>query len=92
MTGRIFDIELRRGVESHLELSVNYHPQIITMSKEVRHLKWLGFRVPLSITNKALQASHMYPYGISLKSSLRTYQQTLDKLRQNENVLTLVAK
>jgi dynein heavy chain 1 len=93
--GRIFDIELRRGSSQgssgQLVLSVNFHPQIITISKEVRNLKWLGFRVPLVIVNKALQASHLYPYAISLKASVRTYQQTYDKLQRTPNVTSLVA-
>jgi hypothetical protein len=46
----------------------------------------LGFRVPLVIVNKALQANHLYPFAISLKASIRTYQQTLDKLAVNEDV------
>eukprot|EP00040_Diaphanoeca_grandis_P036231 m.230237 g.230237 ORF g.230237 m.230237 type:complete len:4579 (-) comp33576_c0_seq1:2736-16472(-) len=80
-SGRFFDIELKRntGVPG-LVLAVNFHPQIITISKEVRNLKWLGFRVPLVIVNKALQASHLYPYAVSLKASVRTYKQTLDKI------------
>lgn len=91
VSGRIFDIELKRGLTIELFLSVNFHSQIITLSKEVRNLKWLGFRVPLVIVNKALQANHLYPFAISLKASVRTYQQTLDKLSGNESVRPLVA-
>lgn len=91
VTGRIFDIELRRGVETALVLSINFHSQIITLSKEVRNLKWLGFRVPLVIVNKALQANHLYPFAISLKASTKTYQQTLEKLEANPGVSNLVA-
>jgi dynein heavy chain 1 len=91
VSGRIFDIELKHGAAVRLFLSVNFHSQIITLSKEVRNLKWLGFRVPLVIVNKALQANHLYPFAISLKASVRTYQQTLDKLAENESVRPLVA-
>ena len=91
VSGRIFDIELKRGIDVELYLAVNFHPQIITLSKEVRNLKWLGFRVPLVIVNKALQANHLYPFAISLKASVRTYQQTLDKLAANDSVRPLVA-
>ena len=34
-----------------------YQQEIITLSKEVRNLKWLGYRVPLTIINKAHQES-----------------------------------
>ena len=91
VSGRIFDIELRRGAESSLYLTVNFHPQIITLSKEVRNLKWLGFRVPLVIVNKALQANHLYPFAISLKASIRTYQQTLEKVANQKDLVQLVA-
>lgn len=56
-------------------------PEIITLSKEVRHLKNLGFRVPLAIVNKAHQANQLYPFAISLRESVRTYECTLDKVR-----------
>jgi len=47
----------------------------------VRHLKNLGFRVPLAIVNKAHQANQLYPFAISLRESVRTYECTLDKVR-----------
>jgi len=37
----------KRG--NKLQLEINFHPSFITIFKEVRHLQWLGFRVPLSI-------------------------------------------
>ena len=92
VTGRIFDIDVARtSSETRLVLSVNFHSQIITLSKEVRNLKWLGFRVPLTVVNKALQAHHSYPYAISLRASVRTYQQTLDKLSTQPTLASLVA-
>ena len=92
VTGRIFNIDMqRRSTGNSWELSVNFHEQIVTLSKEVRNLKWLKYRVPLVIVNKALQANHLYPFAISLKASIRTYRQTLDKLAQNEEAEPLVA-
>eukprot|EP00052_Salpingoeca_macrocollata_P029602 m.302295 g.302295 ORF g.302295 m.302295 type:complete len:4671 (+) comp22998_c0_seq14:51-14063(+) len=91
VTGRIFDIDRTHGAEPKLFLTVNFHPQIITLSKEVRNLKWMGFRVPLVIVNKALQANHLYPFAISLKASIRTYQQTIDKLAPHKDLAQLVA-
>lgn len=64
----------------HCVYQVNFLPEIITLSKEVRHLKNLGFRVPLAIVNKAHQANQLYPFAISLRESVRTYECTLDKV------------
>lgn len=65
---------------SVLKLKVNFLPEIITLYKEVRNLKSLGFRVPLAIVNKAHQANQIYPFAISLIESVRTYERTLDKV------------
>lgn len=85
VTGRIFDIETTRmknpNTGKHLlRLKVNFLPEVITLSKEVRHLKNLGFRVPLAIMNKAHQANQMYPFAISLIESTRTYERALEKV------------
>ena len=47
---------------------------------QVRNLKWLGFRVPLAIVNKAHQANQLYPFAISLIESVRTYERTCEKV------------
>lgn len=47
----------------------------------MRNLKNLGFRVPLAIVNKAHQANQLYPFAISLIESVRTYERTLEKVR-----------
>ncbi|XP_038118676.1 dynein heavy chain, cytoplasmic isoform X2 [Culex quinquefasciatus] len=83
ITGRIFLIESTRsrtGRGNTLKLRVNFLPEIITLYKEVRNLKSLGFRVPLAIVNKAHQANQLYPFAISLIESVRTYERTLEKL------------
>ena len=62
LTGRIFAIDnvrTRTGRGSILKLRVNFLPEIIQLSKEVRNLKNLGFRVPLAIVNKAHQANQV---------------------------------
>lgn len=68
VSGRIFAIDnLRaRHGRGNLKLRVNFLPEIIQLSKEVRNLKNLGFRVPLAIVNKAHQANQLYPFAISL--------------------------
>lgn len=84
VTGRIFTIDSvrsRSGRGSVLKLKVNFLPEIITLAKEVRNLKNLGFRVPLAIVNKAHQANQLYPFAISLIESIRTYERTLEKVK-----------
>lgn len=49
-TGRIFTIDsvrTRHGRNNILRLRVNFLPEIITLSKEVRNIKNLGFRYEL---------------------------------------------
>ncbi|XP_065208173.1 dynein heavy chain, cytoplasmic isoform X2 [Planococcus citri] len=85
VNGRIFTVESTRsrtGRGNVMKLKVNFLPEIITLSKEVRNLKNLGFRVPLAIVNKAHQANQLYPFAISLIESIRTYERTLEKLSQ----------
>ena len=74
VTGRIFAIDKLRGGRSggSLKLRVNFLTEIIQLSKEVRNLKNLGFRVPLAIANKAHQANQLYPFAISLIESVRS--------------------
>ncbi|KAG0726862.1 Dynein heavy chain, cytoplasmic [Chionoecetes opilio] len=94
VSGRIFAIETHRsktGKGNECRLKVNFLPEIITLSKEVRNLKNLGFRVPLAIVNKAHQANQLYPFAISLIESVRTYERTLEKMEDKTNILLLVA-
>lgn len=94
VSGRIFTIESTRtrGRSGNvLKLKVNFLPEIITLSKEVRNLKWLGFRVPLAIVNKAHQANQLYPFAISLIESVRTYERTCEKVEERISISLLVA-
>lgn len=95
VSGRIFTIESTRarmgGKSAQLKLKVNFLPDIITLSKEVRNLKWLGFRVPLAIVNKAHQANQLYPFAISLIESVRTYERTCEKVEERPTIMLLVA-
>ncbi|XP_065175263.1 cytoplasmic dynein 1 heavy chain 1-like [Sycon ciliatum] len=96
VTGRIFAITGQRGRTggsgNTLKLSVNFLPDIITLSKEVRNLKWLNFRVPLTIVNKAHQANQLYPFAISLIESVRTYSRTCERVDERPAVAMLVAR
>ncbi|VEL20966.1 unnamed protein product [Protopolystoma xenopodis] len=46
-------------------------------------MKWLGFRVPLVIVNRAHQTNQFYPFAISLIESVRTYESTCNKIDEN---------
>ncbi|XP_061897473.1 cytoplasmic dynein 1 heavy chain 1 isoform X1 [Entelurus aequoreus] len=94
VSGRIFTIESTRArgrTGNMLKLKVNFLPEIITLSKEVRNLKWLNFRVPLAIVNKAHQANQLYPFAISLIESVRTYERTCEKVEERFSISLLVA-
>lgn len=94
VSGRIFTIENTRArgrAGNMLKLKVNFLPEIITLSKEVRNLKWLSFRVPLAIVNKAHQANQLYPFAISLIESVRTYERTCEKVEERSSISLLVA-
>ncbi|XP_073783095.1 cytoplasmic dynein 1 heavy chain 1 isoform X2 [Danio rerio] len=94
VSGRIFTIENTRArgrTGTVLKLKVNFLPEIITLSKEVRNLKWLSFRVPLAIVNKAHQANQLYPFAISLIESVRTYERTCEKVEERVSISLLVA-
>ncbi|RKP12335.1 dync1h1 protein, partial [Piptocephalis cylindrospora] len=68
-------------LEYVLELGVNFDTQVITLFKEVRRLLWLGFQVPHGIANVAKDAKRVYPFAVSLMETVRTYSQTLVRLR-----------
>ncbi|KAG9509180.1 Dynein heavy chain, cytoplasmic, partial [Fragariocoptes setiger] len=91
----LFSIEScrsRSGKGNILRIRVNFMPEVITLAKEVRNLRALSFRVPLSILNKAHQANQLYPSAISLIESLKSYERTCDKLEERPSVKPLVAK
>lgn len=68
-----------------------FNGDAISLNKEVRNLRALGYRVPLMLVNKGLNANHLYPYCISLRASLRTYEQTLAKVLSRNKLVPLIA-
>ena len=63
----------------------------VCLIDQVRNLRWMGFRVPLLLVNKANQANHLYPHAVSLMESMRTYELTYEKIVANEQVAPLVS-
>lgn len=95
ITGRLFDIVRARAAgsttASQLQLAVNFDPQVITLFKEVRHLMWLNFQVPLTISHRAKDAKRVYPHAVSLMESVRTYTQVSELLSSNPKIVMLLA-
>jgi dynein heavy chain 1, cytosolic len=73
INGKIYFVEQQRAKTIHYKLRVNFASDVITLAKEVRSLKMLGFRIPLSIVNKAHQLNQIYPYAISLIECISLY-------------------
>jgi len=90
VSGRIFEITRNRG-QGTLQLGVNFDGQIITLFKEVRNLNWLAFQIPPQINTIAKDAKRVYPYAVSLMETVRTFSQTVYKVKQNPGISTLVA-
>jgi dynein heavy chain 1, cytosolic len=70
---------------------VNFSPEIITLTKEARNMKWLVARVPLNIVNKAHTARQMYPYAISLIENVSTYKRICERVYEKRTRQLLVA-
>jgi dynein heavy chain 1, cytosolic len=81
INGKLFSIISTGNGNNNLKLKVNFSIETITLAKEVKFLKWLGYRIPLSIVNKAHQANQIYPYAISLLESIALYQRLCDNLK-----------
>lgn len=83
VTGFIFNIEsVRIPKGSVFRLKVNFTPEVIMLTKEVRNLKWLGFRVPLPLVNKAHQANQLFPYAVGLLEHVRAYEISNGKVKE----------
>lgn len=65
-----------RDRQGHPELRVNHEPWQVVLAKEVRHLTWLGFRVPAAVKVMADRAGERYPHALALQATLRAWAQT----------------
>ena len=91
-SGRIFLVDnVRASKGSIYTLKVNFSPEIITLTKEARNMKWLVSRVPLAIVNKAHTARQMYPYAISLIENVSTYKRICERVNEKRTCQLLVA-
>ncbi|VBB28797.1 unnamed protein product, partial [Acanthocheilonema viteae] len=91
LTGRIFIIEKRqKDGKIVLNLKVNFSNDVVTLFKEVRNMKHMGFRIPLKIVNTAHQANLLYPFAISLLESIRTYDSINERIANKPGVNMLI--
>ncbi|EUB63753.1 Cytoplasmic dynein 1 heavy chain [Echinococcus granulosus] len=76
-----------------MKLAVTFVLDVITLSKEVRCMKAMGFRVPLSIVNRAHQTNILYPSATSLNQSVQIYEAICAKIDANnaQNLALLCA-
>ncbi|CAG8723873.1 15561_t:CDS:2, partial [Acaulospora colombiana] len=91
ISGRLFEITKNRAQGNILQLGVNFDPQIITLFKEVRNLLWLNHPVPHAISSLAKVAKRVYPFAVSLMETVRTYAQTVQKVKKHPDIIMLVA-
>ncbi|MFH4975707.1 hypothetical protein AB6A40_002416 [Gnathostoma spinigerum] len=92
LTGRVFTIEKRpKEGRVYLSMKVNFSRDVVTLFKEVRNLKHMGFRIPLKIVNTAHQANLLYPFAISLLESIQTYDSINERISGKTGINLLVA-
>ncbi|KAJ3049329.1 hypothetical protein HK097_009672, partial [Rhizophlyctis rosea] len=85
VTGRIFEITRNRAGGNVLQLGINFDEGIITLFKEVRNLRWLEFPLPHTVSDVAKDAKRVYPFAVSLSETVRTYGQTVGKVRGSDS-------
>ena len=84
ISGRLLKIT---KIHNKYSVDVNFDPKIITLFKEVRNLQWLGKPVPIAITIHSSAAERVYPFAVSLRESLRSYNQTCAQLTETTTML-----
>jgi dynein heavy chain 1, cytosolic len=64
------------GREGHLVAMVNFDEKNELLSKEIRHLKWLGFSkdIPRTLSMVSEESMERYPYAVAIKTAVRSYQ------------------
>ena len=82
-------IEMNRGNE--LFAKANFDEKSEILFKEIRHLKWLGFEkdVPKTLSIVSDEAIQRYPFGVAIKTALRSYQAARSLLTVNLEPLVM---
>lgn len=69
--------------DSRLSLSVNFDESRAALYKEVRQLRWLGFRVPETIALVGDEARERYPIAVALDAAARAYSVARETARHH---------
>jgi len=89
--GSIFRVKPNRLMGNRLELDVNFDENLSSLFKEVRNLTWLNCPVRGPIASIANVSKAVYPFAVSLKETVNTYQSTNARVDSNPTVALLVA-
>eukprot|EP01091_Cochliopodium_minus_P010435 TRINITY_DN2760_c1_g1_i1.p1 TRINITY_DN2760_c1_g1~~TRINITY_DN2760_c1_g1_i1.p1 ORF type:complete len:4604 (+),score=1553.39 TRINITY_DN2760_c1_g1_i1:76-13887(+) len=87
VTGQLLEVK-KKGKKFVLDIHFDDH--IITLFKEVRNLQWLGFRIPFNINMHSSSAKQVYPFAVSLKEIIRSYQQSCGQIEKDFDPLVAI--
>ncbi|KAL3112905.1 hypothetical protein niasHT_015611 [Heterodera trifolii] len=92
LNDRLFIVDkLQRDGKVIHRIRVNYSPDSIRITKEVRNLKNLGYRIPFKIMSHSHTISTYYPNAISLIESMRIYESTNEIVLNRQSIDQLIA-
>ncbi|KAI0984717.1 hypothetical protein GJ496_002628 [Pomphorhynchus laevis] len=74
------------------KVRVNFSHESISLYKEVRNMRAMGFRIPLAIMNKAYEVNRMYPYTVLLDEAVHGMNLIMDKISNKSSISMLVAE
>ena len=90
ISGRLFNIEKVRASGNAFELTINFDGQVITLFKEVRNLRWMGFQIGHMISQVSKDAKRVYPYAVTLMETSRIFAQTSREIEDMQDVSILL--
>lgn len=71
-----YPIVVEADADGNLIPQVNFDEKTELLSTEIKYLKWLGFEgdIPRTLTMVAQESMERYPYAVTIKTALRSYQ------------------
>ena len=64
------------------DLNVNFSLDVITLTKEVRNMKYLVPHIQLIILNKAHTVKQIYPFAVSLLENINCYKKICEQIKK----------
>jgi dynein heavy chain 1, cytosolic len=76
---------------ANLYLKVNFDDMHAVLAREIRHLKFLGFKadIPRTLSTMADEAVTRYPYAVAIQTAISSYQTTKSQLSEDLEMLVL---